>query len=106
MEWVRVKCKYIIPKLLFDSNCDVCHIGHHFHEFFCQCMHDLDYDLWNGPRSNVNMPIKNPYMTCYLMVIVFFFYRWSLEEEVAARVMMSLQNQLLNITDSSVVEEF
>ena len=54
----------------FVGNCTICHIGHHFQAIFCYNLHDFDYDLENGPMSKVNIPIENPYMTCYLMVIV------------------------------------
>ena len=31
-------------------------------EIFSGKVHDLDLDLYNGPWSNVNMPIERPYM--------------------------------------------
>ena len=32
-------------------------------------IHDLDLDLYNRPRENVNMPNKRPYATVYLLAI-------------------------------------
>ena len=44
-------------------------------------MHDLD--LQNGPRSNVNMRVENPYATSYLMAFLIMalllFLRYSVE---------------------------
>ena len=34
------------------------------------CMHDLNLDLHNGPRSNANMPIEIPYTISNLMSMV------------------------------------
>ena len=48
----------------------ICHIGHHFQAICCQNVQDLDYDLENGSRSNVNMPIESPYMTISKIFIV------------------------------------
>ena len=33
-------------------------------------MHDLDLDIQNELRSNVNIPIENPHPTSYLMAIM------------------------------------
>ena len=35
-------------------------------------MNNLDTDLQNWPRSNVNMPFESPYTTFYLVAIVMF----------------------------------
>ena len=35
-------------------------------------VYNLDLDFQNGSRSNVHMPIKSYYMTCYLIAIVIF----------------------------------
>ena len=55
---------------LFDGYCNDCHIGHHFQAKFCQNVHDLDKDLKNGPRSNFNTSIENPYIISYWIAIV------------------------------------
>ena len=33
-------------------------------------MHNLDLDLYDGPRSNVNMLIVSPYMTLLLATVM------------------------------------
>ena len=40
-------------------------ICHHLKDIHCRDMHDLDLDLWNWPRSNVNMPNESRYMTLF-----------------------------------------
>ena len=55
----------------FDGNYNVCHMGYHIHiqAICCQNVHDLDYDLHKGPRSNVRMSFKSPYITSHTMVV-------------------------------------
>ena len=47
---------------LFNVNCNIYNSGQHFQAIFCQNVHDLDYDLKNGPRSNVNVRIENAHI--------------------------------------------
>ena len=35
-------------------------------------MHDLDFDLYNGPRSNVNIPIESQQATFYVLATAIF----------------------------------
>ena len=35
-------------------------------------MHNIESDLDNRPRTNVNVPIRSPYITSYFMIIVTF----------------------------------
>ena len=35
-------------------------------------MYAHDFDVWNGPESNVNLSIESPYVASYLMEIVMF----------------------------------
>ena len=39
-------------------------------------MNDLDLDIYNGSRSNVNMPIERQCLTSYLMVITIIIFRY------------------------------
>ena len=40
--------------------------------FTVKILHDLDFDLKNGPRSNVNTPIESQQATSYMLAIVIF----------------------------------
>ena len=59
--------------LPFDGKSNNLPISHHFQDIYCGNVHDLDLDLYNGPRSNVNMLNESPCMTCHLMAIVIFY---------------------------------
>ena len=59
-----------IYDLLFDGNSNFLRISQHFQDIHWRNVHDLDLDLWNGPRSNVVTSIESPYMICYLVTIV------------------------------------
>ena len=48
---------------LFDSNSNVCPACRHLRDIRSWNMHDLDCDLYNGPRSNVIMPIESKFST-------------------------------------------
>ena len=45
---------------------------HHLRDIRNQNVFDLDIELWNEPRSNVNMSIESPNLTYDLMTIVMF----------------------------------
>ena len=45
---------------------------HHLRDIFSINMHDLDHELQNSTRSNVNMPIESQCRTFYLMAVVMF----------------------------------
>ena len=47
-------------------------IGLLVQDIFSKNMHDFDLDLWNGPKSDVNKPIKRSYVTSYLMEMALF----------------------------------
>ena len=56
---------YLLSSAMFTISVTVC-------EIFSQNMHDFAIDLWNGTRSNVNMPMERLYATSYLWAIVMF----------------------------------
>ena len=43
------------------------HIGHRLQDINSRNVHDLDPDLQNRPRSNVNMPIERPRVGFYVL---------------------------------------
>ena len=51
-----------------------------------------DLDLYNGPRSIVNIPIiiETPYATSYVMAIVMFAWTVTIFEILAVEMCMSL----------------
>ena len=65
LEWINVIYKDANGKALcnfpFVGNSNVCSICDHLRYINSQNVHDLDPDFWNGPRSNVNMPIERPH---------------------------------------------
>ena len=64
--WFRLNADILIESpymTLFDGHCNVHHIGYLFQAICCQNLHDLDYDHYNGPRSTVDMPMDNHYLS-------------------------------------------
>ena len=61
----RKQCKYasemVVCNFVFVGNSNVCPICHRLWDIINRNVHDLD--LWDGPRSNVNMQVKRPYAT-------------------------------------------
>ena len=41
-----------------------------FKDGYSRYLYDLDLDLYNEPMSNLNMPIKSPYVTSYSMTTI------------------------------------
>ena len=50
----------------------------------------LNFELWNGPRSYVNMLIDKLYSTSYLMAIITFFLSVTIYEIVSAEMCLAL----------------
>ena len=63
------------------GNDNVCSICHRLRDIDSGIVHDLDLELQNRPRSNVNMPIELPYATLYLLtieiIITYIYYALS-----------------------------
>ena len=59
-------------------------------KIFSVKLHDLENDLQNGPRSNVNMPSESPYMTFSTMAIVLFHVSVTLYEIFTIKTFMIL----------------
>ena len=61
VELAKVICKYAnrktIADLLFDGRYNVCSINHLLRDICSRNMHNIDLDLYNGPRSNDQKPI-------------------------------------------------
>ena len=56
------------------GNCNVCSINHRLRDICSRNMHNLDLDLYNGPRPIVNVPIKSQYTTFYMVTIACLLY--------------------------------
>ena len=77
VELAKVIYKYakrkIIADFLFSDGCNVCSINLLLRDDICsRNIHYLDLDLYNWPRSNVNVPIKSQYTTSNMQTIVTF----------------------------------
>ena len=53
-------------------------------------LHDLDHDLLNGPRLNVNISIDNPYTTFYMMAVATFAVSVTIYEIFAVEKRMTI----------------
>ena len=73
LEWVKLKPKYtnwnLICGFIFDFN-SFWRNCHRLRDVYTRNV--LDLDLYNGPRSNVNMPIERAHATCYVPPIEMF----------------------------------
>ena len=62
LDWANVKCEYTNRKatgdFLYIGTSNVCSICHSLRDIHDQNLHDLDLDLYNGPRSNVKKQQK------------------------------------------------
>ena len=54
----------------FAGNNNVCYICRHFKDSLSRNVRD--FDVLNGPMSNLNMFVESPYATLYLMAIGMF----------------------------------
>ena len=92
VEWVNAKYKYSIWKALcnfvFVGNTNVCPICHRLRDINSQNV--LDADLWNGPRSNVNMPIERPHATFFVLAIAMFALSVTVCEILTVEMWMTL----------------
>ena len=61
------KCDFI-----FDGNINVCLICYRFRDIRHRNVHEIDLDLYNDLRSNLNMPIKSSHATSHLIAKVIF----------------------------------
>ena len=57
---------------LFVGNTDVCHICHRLRDINGRNVHNHDLNVWNWPRSNVNMLVWMPHATFYALAIAMF----------------------------------
>ena len=51
---------------------NVCHIDHHIRNIHSRNVHDIDLDIQNGPKLNINIPIESPHATSYVLAIAIF----------------------------------
>ena len=63
-------------------------------EMLSQNIHDLDLDLWNGLRSNVNTQIERRYAYFYLLAIAMFV--------LSVGVWETITNERSNVLDSNL----
>ena len=50
----------------------MCSLSATVYKIFSRNLHDTDLGLYNGQKSNVNIPIESHWMTSYVMTIVLF----------------------------------
>ena len=62
----------------------------HFQNICSRHMHDLDLDLQNASRSNVNMTIECQYMTSCLSALVMFFVSVAIFKIFTVEICMAL----------------
>ena len=53
-------------------------------------MHDLDRDVLNGPRSNVNISIESQYATFYVLAVLMFASSGTVCEILTVEISMTL----------------
>ena len=75
LEWVKVKCKYTKRKatptcdlLCWQLQCLLCYC---LRDIRSRNVYDLDFNLKNWPRSNVNMPIERQHANFYVLVLLY-----------------------------------
>ena len=91
----------------FARNSNCYHICHNFQDIHRRNVHDLDVDIKNLSKSNVNMPIECAHMISYLMVIVIvasFFFNYL--QDICIRNMRYLDFDLYNGSKSNVNTPF